>query len=137
METEFSRPKKGKTKKKLRLFRSLTVVFALFFIVALGFAIFTAISSSHEIELLKKQIDSLRDDLTEMTNERISFQTEISELTNKNENLQTSYDKLNEDTQAFQTTVTSLQSQIEQLTNDKNDLNSLCFFSLCCINEKR
>lgn len=122
METEFSRHKKGKTKKKLRLFRSLTVVFALFFIVALGFAIFTAISSSHEIESLKKQIDSLRDDLTEMTNERISFQTEISELTNKNENLQTSYDKLNEDTQAFQTTVTSLQSQIEQLTNDKNDL---------------
>ncbi len=124
MESEFSRPKKGKTKKKLKLFRTLTFVFALLLIFAVGFVLFTSISSSQEINLLKKQIDDLRNNLTEMTNERISFQSEITALTSENETLRTDYEKLNADTQEYQTTVTSLQSQIEQLTKDKSDLSS-------------
>lgn len=124
MESEFSRPKKGKTKKKLKLFRTLTFVFALLLIFAVGFVLFTSISSSQEINLLKKQIDDLRNNLTEMTNERISFQSEITALTSENETLRTDYEKLNADTQEYQTTVTSLQSQIEQLTKDKSDLSA-------------
>ncbi len=124
MESEFSRPKKGKMKKKLKLFRTLTFVFALLLIFALGFVLFTSISSSQEINLLKKQIDDLRNNLTEMTNERISFQSEITALTSENETLRTDYEKLNADTQEYQTTVTSLQSQIEQLTKDKSDLSA-------------
>jgi peptidoglycan/xylan/chitin deacetylase (PgdA/CDA1 family) len=124
MESEFSRPKKGKMKKKLKLFRTLTFVFALLLIFALGFVLFTSISSSQEINLLKKQIDDLRNNLTEMTNERISFQSEITTLTSENETLRTDYEKLNADTQEYQTTVTSLQSQIEQLTKDKSDLSA-------------
>ena len=124
MEIEFSGQKKRKTKKKLKLFRSLTVVFALLFLCTAAFAVVSAVSSSHEIENLKKQIDGLRNDLTEMTNKELSYQSKISELSDKNDLLKTSYDKLNADTLGFQTTVTSLQSQIEQLTADKGNLSS-------------
>ena len=84
MENGNSRPKKGKTKKKLRLFRALTVVFALLFVGALVYAIVSANSNAKEIESLKRQIDGLRDTLTEKTNENIAFQSTVSSLSKQN-----------------------------------------------------
>lgn len=124
MENSNSRPKKGKTKKKLRIFRALTVLFALLFAGALVYAIVSANSNASEIESLKRQIDGLRDTLTEKTNENIAFQSTLTDLSRQNEELSSKYEKLNEDTQSFQTTVTSLESQIEQLEAEKNSLSS-------------
>ena len=121
---DISRPKKSKTKKKLKIFKALTAVFAILFIVTAGFAVYSAISANADTERLEKQINELRTELNAATNERLSLETQVSKLSSANNELTDKYEKLNSDTAAFQATVSDLQTQLTQLNSENDTLKA-------------
>lgn len=121
---DISRPKKGKTKKKLKLFRALTVILAILLVAVSAYTVYSAVSAGSEIEDLKSQLNDMRNDLTTMTNENVSLENQVSQLTSKNDDLSRKYDQLNSDTATFQATITDLQTQVSQLNTEKDSLQT-------------
>ena len=121
---DISRPKKGKTKKKLKIFKALTAVFAVLFVATVCFAAYNIFSANANTERLEKQIEDLRSELNTLTNENLSLETQVSQLSSANSDLTLKYEKLNSDTALFQETVLDLQTQITQLDTKKNSLQT-------------
>lgn len=121
---DISRPKKSKTKKKLKFFRVLTAVFAVLFIITAGFAVYTAISASENVNKLENQIESLRSEINSVTNDKLLLENQVSQLSSVNNELTLKYEKLNTETATFQATVSDLQTQLTQLNSEKESLKT-------------
>ncbi len=123
-ETEGPRPPKKKLKKKLKLFKVLTAVFAVLFVLTIAVSAYFTVSFSKRITYLETQLNDTRSEISSAINEKLSLENQLSELTAENDDLNRKYNQLNSDTQTFQSTITELQNQLTQIQEENADLKS-------------
>jgi len=110
--------KKTKTKKKLKIFRILTFVFAALFVVSLGFAVFSSVSASSKQKSQAQNISKLNTDIATLTSEKVKLTNDVNSLNEQISNLTSQYNSASSTSAELQLQIAELQQQINALSSD-------------------